>query len=317
MTMKTLLLLLLLTFSTSLLFAQKLTRKDYILKYQNLAIKEMTRSGVPASITMAQACLESADGNSSLAKKSNNHFGIKCKSNWSGPKVFFDDDENDECFRKYKRVEDSFADHSNFLRTNFRYGILFTYKTTDYKKWAKGLKKAGYATAPHYDKRLIAIIEANKLYKLDKKIAFDQLASFEQKSIQKTDGGSGILIDPYQTRKVQLRNGLKSIAVRNGDSFESIAQEFGLKNWEIYAFNDYIKGYQPQPNEILYLQPKKLRTKKYSKTHTIKQGESMHMVSQMYGIKMRPLYKRNRLKYGEAVQVGQVINLRKKVKKSS
>ncbi len=315
MTIRSVLLILLLSISTSILYAQKISRKEYILKYQNLAIKEMIRSGVPASITMAQACLESGDGNSTLARKSNNHFGIKCKSNWSGPKVFFDDDEKDECFRKYDRVEDSYIDHSNFLRNNFRYGILFTYKITDYKKWAKGLKKAGYATAHNYDKRLIAIIEANELYKLDKKIAFDQLASFEQKSLQKTDGGSGFLINPYQKRKVETRNGLRSIVVREGDSFEAIAQEFGMKDWEIYAFNDYPKGYQPKANEILYLQPKKLKPKKYHKSHTVQEGESMHMISQMYGIKMRPLYKRNRLKYGEPVHVGQVISLRKKINK--
>lgn len=314
---KSILLFLLLFISTTMLFSQKLSREEYILKYQNLAIKEMIRSGVPASITIAQACLESADGNSALAKKTNNHFGIKCKSNWSGPKVFFDDDDKDECFRKYKKVEDSYSDHSKFLKENFRYGILFTYKITDYENWAKGLKKAGYATAHNYDKRLISIIEDYKLFRLDEKMAFDELASFEQKRMQKTDNGSNVLINPYQTRKIEIRSGLKSIVARNGDSFESIAQEFGMKDWEIYLFNDYPKGYQPKPNEILYLQPKKPRTKKHYQSHVVKEGESMHMISQIYGIKMRPLYKRNLLKFGEGVNVGQVLNLHKRAKKSS
>ncbi len=276
----------------------------------------MNRSGIPASIKMAQACLESGDGNSELARKSNNHFGIKCKSNWSGPKVYFDDDEKDECFRKYRSVEASYVDHTRFLQKNYRYAQLFTYKPNDYKKWAKGLKKAGYATAHNYDKRLIKIIEDHQLYLLDDKIAFDELASFEQKRM-KNKGSSEMLINPYQARKVVRRNGLKSIVVRNGDSFELIAQEFGMEDWEIYTFNDYPKGYQPQPNEILYLQPKKLRATKSNLTHVVKEGESMHMISQMYGIKMRPLYKRNGLKLGEQAHVGQKLNLRKRAKKAS
>ena len=314
MNFKSLFLLIILTFSATFIYSQKLSRQEYIIKYQNLAIKEMGRFGIPASITMAQACLESADGNSTLARKSNNHFGIKCKSNWVGPSVLFDDDEKDECFRKYKNVEDSYVDHSRFLKENFRYAELFTYKITDYKSWAKGLKKAGYATAHNYDKRLISIIEEYELYKLDERVSFDELYSFEQKKIQ-NNTNTGTLINPYEKRKVEHRNGLRSVVAKEGDSFEAIAQEFGMKEWELHVFNDYPKGYQPQPNEILYLQPKKAKTKKIYKTHVVKAGESMHMISQMYGIKMRPLYKRNQLKYGEAIEVGQVLNLHAKAKK--
>jgi flagellum-specific peptidoglycan hydrolase FlgJ len=129
-------------------------REEYIRKYQLLAIEEMGRSGIPASIKMAQAILESGNGNSELARKSNNHFGIKCKTGWKGQKVYYDDDEKGECFRKYKSVHDSYIDHTNFLMTSPRYAFLFKLPPDDYKSWAKGLKQAGYATARHYDQTL-------------------------------------------------------------------------------------------------------------------------------------------------------------------
>src|SRR5690554_3129854 len=155
----------------------QISRSEYIRTYQHLAIEEMGRSGIPASIKMAQAILESGDGNSELARKSNNHFGIKCKSGWSGKKVYYDDDERGECFRKYKSVQESFIDHTNFLMTSPRYAFLFKLPPNDYKRWAKGLKQAGYATARHYDNTLIKIIEDNKLFRLDSKQTFSPLAA--------------------------------------------------------------------------------------------------------------------------------------------
>ncbi|VAW16668.1 Hemagglutinin [hydrothermal vent metagenome] len=301
-------------FFSTIAFSQRLSREEYILKYQLLAIREMERSGIPASITMAQACLESADGNSELSRKSNNHFGIKCKAGWKGKKVYYDDDHHNECFRKYRHVEDSYIDHTSFLMGNYRYAFLFNYAPTDYKSWAKGLKKAGYATARDYDKKLIKIIETYKLNLLDEKIGGREIARFTQPRLAKDNAEGGFFINPYQTRKVELRNGIRSVVVRNGDTFETIAREFGLEDWEIYKFNDYHVGYKPQPNEIIYISPKKRRAQKHFPTHTVRQGESLHSISQMYGIRLHSLYRLNRIDPGQRIVVGQKLELRKRKK---
>ena len=162
------LVLFLLLFSFQL-SAQNMTRNEYIDKYKDEAIYQMKKYKIPASITLAQGILESGDGNSELAKKSNNHFGIKCHSDWEGERVYHNDDKKNECFRKYNKVRDSYDDHSEFLLRP-RYASLFEYALTDYKSWAKGLKKAGYATNPNYAKHLIKIIEENELHKLDDEV---------------------------------------------------------------------------------------------------------------------------------------------------
>lgn len=291
-------------------FSQRInTRQEYIKKYAELAVSEMIRSGVPASITLAQACLESGDGNSTLSIKSNNHFGIKCKSNWRGKRVYHDDDAKGECFRKYNSVEESFIDHTDFLMLNPRYAELFTLNMTDYKGWARGLKKAGYATNPHYANHLIEIIEDNKLYLYDEGLNQSQIARIQQTQ-QPVDGRN--LINPYQTRKVVLRNGLKSIVVKKGDTFQRIAQEFKLKEWEIYAYNDYHKGQQPRENEILYIEPKRRKAEKKHQTHRLEADDTMHFIAQRYGIKLKRLYRLNRLDQGERPDVGTVIYLRNK-----
>lgn len=291
-------------------FAQQ-SRTDYIKEYQVLAIEEMNRTGIPASIKMAQACLESADGNSQLSKKSNNHFGIKCKSNWTGKKVYADDDEKNECFRVYKSVKDSYIDHSEFLMNNSRYAFLFQLDPTDYQGWAKGLKKAGYATARHYDKRLIEIIEKHRLYRLDYKMNYDELMVYEQKKIGNDGISNTLTIDPFRTHQVVKRNRIKSVVARKGDTYEILAQQFGLNDWEIYRFNDQPPGYVPQPNEVVYIQRKKRRATKEKTTHTVQEGETMHYVSQLYGIRLKPLYFRNRMKIGQQPHPGQIVFLRK------
>ena len=291
-------------------FSQRInTRQEYIKKYAELAVSEMIRSGVPSSITLAQACLESGDGNSTLSIKSNNHFGIKCKSNWRGKRVYHDDDAKGECFRKYNSVEESFIDHTDFLMVNPRYAELFTLNMTDYKGWARGLKKAGYATNPHYASHLIEIIETNKLYLYDEGLNQSQIARIQQTQ-QPADGRN--LINPYQTRKVVLRNGLKSIVVKKGDTFQRIAQEFKLKEWEIYTYNDYQKGQQPRENEILYIEPKRRKAEKKHQTHRLEADDTMHFIAQRYGIKLKRLYRLNRLDQGERPDVGAVIYLRDK-----
>jgi len=293
----------------SLLSFSQMSRLDYIHRYQLLAIEEMKRSGIPASITMAQACLESADGNSELSKKSNNHFGIKCKKGWKGKKVYYDDDAKHECFRKYKTVEDSYIDHTNFLMNNPRYASLFKLKITNYKGWAHGLKKAGYATSRTYAQRLIHIIESYKLYRLDYKISYDELLASEQQEF-----GNGIsntlTISPFQSHKVVKRNGIKSVVAHKGDTYEIIAQEHDLNDWELYKYNDQLVGYHPRENEIVYIQHKKNRAPKDLPTHRVETGDTMHYISQLYGIKLNKLYRRNRMKKGEQPLPGQIIKLR-------
>jgi len=289
----------------------QLSRREYISKYQLIAIEEMNRTGIPASITMAQACLESADGNSQLSKKSNNHFGIKCKGNWKGKKVYADDDKKNECFRKYKSVKESYIDHSDFLLVNQRYGTLFNLDPSDYVGWARGLKKAGYATAKHYDKALIKIIEDYQLYRLDSKTNYDELAVFEQKKIGNAGISNALTINPYNTREVFKRNRIKSVIARKGDTYEVLAQEFGLKDWEIYKYNDQPPGYRPHENEVVYIQIKKRRSPKGKLTHTFQDGESMHYISQLYGIRLKALYFKNRMRLGQHPAPGQIIFLRK------
>jgi LysM repeat protein len=305
-------LLLYIAFTTAA-FAQ-ISRQEYIQRWQLLAIEEMNKSGIPASITMAQGCLESGNGNSELSKKSNNHFGIKCKKGWAGKKVYYDDDHKNECFRKYNTVEQSYADHTNFLLSNPRYASLFELKPTDYKGWAKGLKKAGYATAHDYDKRLIRIIEENKLYRLDNKISYQEVTKFEQQSLGRRGASNSLTINPYNAHKVERFNKLKAIIVKPGDTYEMLAQEFNMNDWELYKFNDQRAGYRPVPNEVVYIQPKKNKASRKNLTHRVVQGENMHYISQMYGVKLKPLYKRNEMKAGQQPKAGQIIYLRKKKK---
>jgi len=285
-------------------FAQNV-REDYIRRYAPLAIEEMKRSGVPASIKMAQAILESGDGRSELARRSNNHFGIKCGSNWTGRRVFHTDDAPNECFRAYNSVEESFRDHSDFLRNNPRYASLFKLKPTDYKGWAQGLKQAGYATASHYDRTLISLIERHDLHRLDNGIISNQT----QRRIR-----AGNTLNLYQSRPVLKINGIEAVAAKNDDSFEIIAYEFGLKNWEIYRFNDQKRGYRPQVNEVVYISNKNRRAPKTGiTTHRAEYGDSMHYISQMYGLQLRPLLKRNNMKKNEQPVPGQIIQLRDKL----
>ncbi len=294
-------------------FSQRIiTRDHYIETYRDLAISEMLRSGVPASITLAQGCLESGNGNSRLSIKSNNHFGIKCKSSWRGKRVYHDDDRKNECFRHYRTVKESYIDHSNFLMANPRYGSLFELDLTNYKGWAKGLKKAGYATSSHYATELIRIIEENKLYLYDQGLDKRELARLDKNGLKGKKVENGNLINPYKKRKVVFRNGLKSVVVKAGDSFESIANEFGMKAWEIYTYNDYSSGRKLRVNEVLYIEPKRKKAHKKHSTHRFQGDDSMHFISQRYGVKLKPLFRRNRMKKDERPVVGSVIYLRKK-----
>ncbi len=290
----------------------QISREQYILRYQILAIEEMGRSGIPASIKMAQALLESGNGNSQLALKSNNHFGIKCKSNWTGQKVYHNDDEPNECFRKYRTVEDSYIDHSNFLMGNPRYAFLFTYSPNDYKSWAEGLKEAGYATARHYAKSLIKIIEENQLYLLDTKQTLSPMLVNSTKTQINSNMSGKMTVDPFFARTTIKVNNLRAAVAKAGDTYEILAQSFALEPWELYNFNDQPAGYRPQPNEVVYLESKRKKAPKGTDYHRVSEGETMHFISQMHGLKLKPLYRRNRMKPGEHPVPGDWLYLRTK-----
>ncbi len=264
--------------------------QDYIEKYKSEAIGQMQRYHIPASITLAQGLLESGAGRSTLTRKSNNHFGIKCGSRWTGKKTYHDDDARGECFRVYKNARESYEDHSRFLATNRRYADLFKLKVTDYKGWARGLKKAGYATSPTYATKLIELIELYNLHH------FDQA---------KLDGKW--IVYPHETF---LANELLYIIARDGDTFEALSEEFGISVRKLRKYNDLYKGYRLQAGDIIYLEKKHRRARKPYIIHRVMPGESMYLISQKYGIRLDRLYKLNGKDSDFAPAVNDLLRLR-------
>ena len=294
-TMKKLKLFLILIISCLTLQAQTRNKQyeNYIKKYRELAVEEMKKYHIPASITLAQGLLESGAGQSTLARKSNNHFGIKCGSDWRGKTVSHDDDARGECFRAYKHPKESYEDHSKFLAGRSRYASLFKLKITDYKGWARGLKKAGYATNPRYADQLIGIIELYELHKYDEKNYL--------KWIKKNP-------NPHQT---YIANDLLYIVVRAGDSWKSISKEFDISQKKLRKYNDLYKGYALQVGDILYLEKKNKKADKEHIVHVLRAGESMYSVSQKYGIRLKNLYKMNKMNADDpAPEVGTILRLR-------
>lgn len=267
--------------------------EDYIKQYRDLAVDEMKKYHIPASITLAQGLLESGAGQSTLARKSNNHFGIKCGSDWQGKTVRHNDDARGECFRAYKHPKQSYEDHSKFLAGRPRYASLFKLKITDYKGWARGLKKAGYATDPRYAQRLIDIIELYDLDKYDKK------------------GGLKWMKENPNPHQPYISNGLLYIVVRAGDTWKSISKEFDISQKKLRKYNDLYKGYELQPGDILYLEKKNRKAQKEHIVHVLRAGESMYLISQKYGIRLKNLYKLNKMQADEpAPEVGTILRLR-------
>lgn len=291
----------------SIIAQNKISREEYISLYSHIAVNNMKQYGVPASITLAQAMLESDNGNSTLAVKANNHFGIKCHKGWTGATIFHDDDRKGECFRKYKNPEQSFNDHSLFLRGSKRYAFLFDLTPTDYKAWAHGLKKAGYATNPKYAELLIKIIEDNELYRFDQGIT---VAIKSPKPVV-TDWDN-YEIDLYKTRPVYTRNRVKYIVVKDGDTFESLARELDLMPWQLYRYNELTRDSVIRLGQELYIQPKRWKADRSNPVHTVERGETMYKISQMYGVKLKSLYRKNRMNPGDEPEVGQLIYLRKR-----
>lgn len=303
----------------TLLSAQSV-QEAYIAKYAPVAVSEMQRSGIPASITLAQGLLESGAGKSTLATKGNNHFGIKCHNNWTGKTMRADDDAPNECFRVYSSAEDSFRDHSDFLRYRDRYKFLFDLEPTDYKGWAYGLKKAGYATDPSYATKLIRYIET---YNLDR---FDSGTDWKGETVQvpesplsieepkKVSSGAVRSSEEYTfslSRQLYSRNGVPFVYSTPGESYESIADSYGLTLKQILKYNDLGSASAPAPGTIVYLKAKKSRSAKGLDKYIVgEDGESLWEISQRFGVKLASLLKKNGLKGSFVLREGDELILR-------
>ena len=307
------------------------TREEYIDRYKSIAIAQMERYGIPASITLAQGILESDCGNSLLSMRSNNHFGIKCKRDWTGEKVYHDDDAKGECFRAYPTVEASYHDHAEFLDKQPRYDSLFAYASDDYKSWARGLKAAGYATAPDYAQRLIRIIEENQLFLLDRPDGARLYASryglkrdpeewfSSQSSVEelaRTEGAVDpdnyrVTINAHQGYNVYVTNGVHYVLAKENDTFENIGRKFRLSPRNLRKFNDLKdKKAQPVPGEAVYIERKRKRWEGNSRHHICRQGETAYSVGQSYAIRTRSIEKLNKLRKDEELAAGREIRIK-------
>ncbi len=295
-------------------FAQskkRISPETYIDTYKDLAISEMKRSGIPASITLAQGMLESDNGNSILTVEGNNHFGIKCHD-WLGNKMFKDDDARNECFRKYTSATESFRDHSDFMLSKQRYNFLFEYKSTDYKNWAKGLHKAGYATNPRYADKIIDLIETNKLYVYDQGLVARESPHQRSSGKRTTEKSSDYFIN--LTRPINTRNGIEYVVAKSGDTFGKLGAELEMLNWELLKYNELTSDSTLHDGQILYLQPKHRKAEFGKDYHTVQPGENIYSISQLYGVKTRQLLRMNNLTPQDQVKAGDILNLRTKKK---
>lgn len=290
-------------------------RRDYIRKYSSLAIREMEKSGIPASITLAQGILESGSGNSTLAKKAKNHFGIKCHNSWEGDVYLLDDDKRDECFRVYNTVEESYLDHTEFLTTRDRYSLLFGYSRNDYKSWARGLKTAGYATDQSYDRLLIKIIEENQLYLFDSgdETQITQALAIQEKMPEIIVSRTNV-INAFG-RQIFTRNRTQYILARKSDNFEKLTDELDLLSWQLSQYNEFSVPDKLIEGEIIYIKSKKSKADKRFEYHLVQENETMYSISQQYGIKLNRLYSLNRMPKGSLPGINNKLALRKRIKK--
>jgi LysM repeat protein len=297
--------------------------EDYINMYKDIAVSEMKRTGIPASITLAQGMIESDFGRSSLARDANNHFGIKCHNGWTGATIRHHDDRRNECFRKYRKPEDSFYDHSDFLKSGSRYSFLFDIKPTDYRAWARGLKRAGYATNPDYADMLIRKIEENNLWNFDRgyksanlpgqaKVSVNETVSAQDSDkirmpISQTNGSTAVFA---RVQRVNENNRIQYIVVKDGDTREKLEAEFQLLKWELAKYNELKSDFIIVPGQILYLQPKREKAEPGKDYYTALQGDTMYLISQKYGIRLKSLYLMNRMEEGIEPEAGKKIWLR-------
>ena len=298
---------------------------NYIEQYKDIAMREMQEYKIPASITLAQGLLESGNGKSELAKKSNNHFGIKCHKEWTGERTYHDDDEKGECFRVYDDPELSYRDHSKFLAERDRYAFLFELEITDYQGWAKGLKQAGYATLPVYANVLIRLIEDYNLTEYDQLVVKGNF-KYKTDKVQQTKSNrqspTAIEYIPYKItdaevvgktpdeRYIRENNKVKFIYAKEGESVYALADMLCIYDYQIIKYNDLAKRRTLKDNEIIYIESKKNKAMRRYKYHTIQKGETLSYVSRLYAVKLESLYKMNGMDETTILHVGDNIKLR-------
>ena len=294
---------------------QKTLAEAYLEKYASFAVEEMQRSGVPASITLAQGMLESSYGNSELAVKANNHFGIQCHNDWTGKRYEHMDAGELRQFRKYKSVLESYADHSDFLANRSRYSALFELERTDYKGWANGLKQAGYAEDPEYAAKLIRMIEMFRLYEYDSAdVSIEESVEQpvkepvkeplrETKRHHETNGYA-------LARETYSINGVPFIYAYAGEKYSDIASRYGLFLSEVLSFNDVAADGEIPQDAVVYLQAKKRKAAKGCDEYVVEEGMDMREISQKFAVKLKRLYRMNSVDEGYVPQVGETIKLR-------
>lgn len=325
---------------------QRITPEEYIEKYKHLAMLDQEIYGIPASIKMAQAILESDSGNSRLALLANNHFGIKSRRDWTGPIILHDDDEPQEGFRKYASAECSFRDHSEFLDSSERYQSLFDLPPTDYRAWAHGLRAAGYATNPRYPELLIGLIERHGLHRLDTEALSPELADAAEQRIAAARAAGFTVADVFERtpeqeattsavfgagseslarvnaddfavstnrlgdRPLFFNNGSEFVVAQRGDTYEAIAQQARRSASRLRRFNDAMAGSQPAEGEQVYIHAKANRSNSGKLLHVVaSENETLRGIAQLHGIKLRSLARLNRMNPDAALRPGQQIRL--------
>ena len=279
------------------------TYQLYINQYKDLAIREMLQYRIPASITLAQAVFESGAGRSRLAMLGNNHFGIKCHD-WTGRTIAEDDDALGECFRAYDHPLQSFEDHSKFLVSSSRYRKLFSLSMEDYRGWAHGLKACGYATNPLYAHKLIELIELYKLY------VYDSARSYDHAMVEYS-GNQTIVNQAKPLHPIAIFNKNYYIRARRGDTFKLIGEEIGVSYKKIAKYNERDKDDTLTEGEIIFLKKKRKKAPKAFKNrpHVVKDGESLYIIAQIYGMRLSSLYKLNDFTPDHSIHVGDVVRV--------
>ncbi|MDR0743938.1 MAG: glucosaminidase domain-containing protein [Tannerella sp.] len=289
--------------------------EKYIEKYKMLAIQQQHEYKIPASIILAQGLFESGAGSSRLARLGNNHFGIKCKPEWRGGRIYHDDDEKNECFRTYKTVEESFIDHSLFLAKRKYYVTLFDLDIHDYKGWAYGLQKCGYATDKSYGSKLVGIIEAYDLHKYDKARVIEKTPLiddiYEIKIHTPSETRKHYPAVTNWRRRLHETNGVYYIEAQENDSYEFIAYDTGMKLKRLLKYNETTKDQKLKTGDRVYLQKKRKYAARGNGLHVVKNGESLHGISQLYGMKLHSLYKLNKIKESYTPKPGDTLKIRK------
>ena len=305
------------------LTAQRITPEEYIQTYKDIAMREMRDHKIPASITLAQGLLESGAGNSALAREAKNHFGIKCHKGWEGKTYIMDDDEENECFRKYNNAEESFVDHSLFLTTRSRYAALFDLDITDYEGWARGLKAAGYATNPKYAQLLIDRIKLYDLAKYDEIALGERSDDNQLPEIEPEDELFELAYSPKKRSVFELvdmtqdkrfiyeNNGVRFVFAKEGETPEGLAKEFDIKYQRFCEYNllKHPDEMVFHSGDMVYLAP--LRNKNWkAKKHTVEGGETLRDIALRFAVNPEKILKKNGLPKDAKILKGQVLWLR-------